>query len=640
MKQTFRSGPAIVLATGLLVSLSIIGVRAIRWLEPIELAVYDRYLRLRPVASAVDSRIAIVQYTEEDIQRQRQFPLSDATLTAALERILDEGPRAVGVDLYRDVPVPPGSDELDALLLREPRVIMINRFPDDGLLAVAAPAVLVGTEQVGFSDLKLDADQRVRRGILYQDDEVSGLGLSLSLRVALLWLEQAGIGLGVDPDDPNALRLGDTTIGRFDSDDGGYAGADAGGFQYLLDFRAAPHPFPSLTIGGLLSGEYDPEILADRIVLLGVTAETHADYIHVPWGQWPGVELHGHMASQLVRYGLGETVPPHTLTQWLESGWIALWGLLGGLLGLRAHRVWSFVAGALAGVGAVAGAGFGALVAGWWIPSAPPALAWLSSAAVVTALVSHRERSERAVLMQIFSQHVNEKVAQMLWEERDAFLDGGRLRPQRVTATTLFADLKGSTVQGEKLEPADFMSWLNDFMDAMASEVLEQGGIVDDYFGDGLKADFGVLPPRASDAEIDADARAAVRCALAMERRLRELNASWRERGMPSAAMRVGISTGEVLVGSIGSREKLKYTVVGDVVQVAARLESFDQSHHDFDRRPCRILVAEATRARLGGSMRTRELGQFTVKGKEEPVLVHEVLGPAPPEAGDRAGEA
>jgi adenylate cyclase len=171
------------------------------------------------------------------------------------------------------------------------------------------------------------------------------------------------------------------------------------------------------------------------------------------------------------------------------------------------------------------------------------------------------------------------------------------------------------------------MDWLNDFMEAMAEAVLAHGGIVDDYFGDGLKADFGVPIPRATDAEVAADAAAAVRCALALEAALARLNASWRERGLPRGAMRVGICTGTATAGSIGSSDRLKYTVVGDIVNVAARLESFDGAEHDFALRPCRILVADATRARLGEAFQTRRLGEFRLKGKDEVVAVHEVLG-------------
>jgi adenylate cyclase len=198
-----------------------------------------------------------------------------------------------------------------------------------------------------------------------------------------------------------------------------------------------------------------------------------------------------------------------------------------------------------------------------------------------------------------------------------------------VTATVLFADVRGSTALGEKLEPLVYMEWVNEFMDAMAGEVLAHGGIVDDYYGDGLKADFGVPVPRTSEDEIAADAVAAVRCALALEAALAGLNARWLERGKPAGAMRVGICTGVAVAGSIGSRDRLKYTVTGDLVNTAARLESLDASGHDFAARPCRILIAEPTRARLGDAFETRILGEFALRGREGAVRVHEVLGRA-----------
>jgi adenylate cyclase len=287
----------------------------------------------------------------------------------------------------------------------------------------------------------------------------------------------------------------------------------------------------------------------------------------------------------------------------------------------------TFAAAALGGLLALAGAAWAALAGGVWVPAAAPAAGWLASSALVTAWVSRRERAQRALLMNLFARSVNETVAEALWAQRDAFLDGGRPRPQRVQATVLFADVRGSTALGEKLPPLVFMDWLNDFMEAMAEAVLAHGGIVDDYFGDGLKADFGVPIPRATDSEVAADAAAAVRCALALEAALARLNASWRERGLPPGAMRVGICTGTATAGSIGSSDRLKYTVVGDIVNVAARLESFDGAEHDFALRPCRILVADATRARLGEAFQTRRLGEFRLKGKDEVVAVHEVLG-------------
>jgi adenylate cyclase len=616
-------------ATSALVFLVLLAARGGGLLEPGELFLYDRYLRARPACDPIDARVVLVEYTERDIQEQREFPLSDARLAAVLERILAGGPRAVGVDLYRDVPVPPGTQTLSALLARDPRVVMIHRFGGDGLLRVPPPPGLEGGDQIGFSDLKLDNDEEVRRGILYQEDEESGTGLSLALRVALLWLAPTGRTLALDPEDPDTIRVGPTSIPRLDHDAGGYADADAGGYQYLLDFRGAPARFARASVGDVLDGEVAAERFRDRIVLLGVTAETHADFIHTPFGAWPGVEVHGHMASQLVRYGLGESATPRTFAEPTEAAWLALWCVAGGALAVAVRSLAAFVGLALAGLAAVLGTGWAGLAAGLWMPCFAPAAGWLASASLATAWVSRRERAQRALLMQLFARHLNPEVASALWAQRDAFLDGGRPRPQRVTATILFADVRGSTALGEKLEPLVYMEWLNDFMEAMASEVLAHGGIVDDYFGDGLKADFGVPVPRASEGEIASDAVAAVRCALALEAALVRLNARWLERGKPAGAMRVGICTGPAMAGSIGSRDRLKYTVAGDVVNTAARLESLDAGAHDFAARPCRILIAEPTRVRVGDAFDARMLGEFVLRGREEPVRVYEVLGRA-----------
>jgi adenylate cyclase len=341
------------------------------------------------------------------------------------------------------------------------------------------------------------------------------------------------------------------------------------------------------------------------------------------------VDVHAHVASQLVRHGLGESAPPRVLHEGVEVAWILSWALAGSALAFAVRSATTFAAAALAGLAALAGIAWTALAGGLGMPAAAPAAAWLSSSALATAWVSRRERAQRAVLMNLFARSVNPKVAETLWAQREAFLDGGRPRPQRVTTTILFADLRGSTGLAEKLEPLVFMEWLNEVMEAMAGEVLAHGGIVDDYFGDGLKADFGVPVPRASEGEIASDAVAAVRCALALEAALVRLNARWLERGKPAGAMRVGICTGPAMAGSIGSRDRLKYTVAGDVVNTAARLESLDAGAHDFAARPCRILIAEPTRVRVGDAFDARMLGEFVLRGREEPVRVYEVLGRA-----------
>jgi len=270
-------------------------------------------------------------------------------------------------------------------------------------------------------------------------------------------------------------------------------------------------------------------------------------------------------------------------------------------------------------------AGAAAYRAGWWIPVAAPGLAWLASAGIVTAWNSSREQAQRALLMQLFSRHVSREVADEIWQHRDEFFAQGRPRPQRLTATVLFVDMKGYSPQAEKMDPETHMGWLNDFVGAMARAVDEADGVVDDYFGDGLKANFGVPFARESEAQVAADARSAADCAVAMAEALERLNASYRERGLPTVAIRVGIHTGSVVAGSLGSAERLKYTVGGDVIVTAQRLESLEQVEHDFDLQPCRILVSDRTHDYLDGRYQSESLGRFSLKGKGNEVSVFRI---------------
>ena len=152
---------------------------------------------------------------------------------------------------------------------------------------------------------------------------------------------------------------------------------------------------------------------------------------------------------------------------------------------------------------------------------------------------------------------------------------------------------------------------------------------MDDYFGDAIKADFGVPLPRLTQAEIAQDALAAVNCALTMERELKRLNTIWQQQGLATAEMRIGIFTGPVVAGSLGSAQRLKYTTVGDTVNVASRLESFEKDLIDPDLAysPCRILIGETTLRHLDHQFVTKKLGEAKLRGKEEKITIYRVTG-------------
>jgi adenylate cyclase len=195
------------------------------------------------------------------------------------------------------------------------------------------------------------------------------------------------------------------------------------------------------------------------------------------------------------------------------------------------------------------------------------------------------------------------------------------------------SDLAGFTSVSEGLDAALLMQWIGDYLEAIARIVGAHGGVVDDFAGDGVKANFGVPLPRQSEAESDADAAAAVQCALALEPEIEALNRRWVARGYPPARVRVGIHTGPAVVGVIGSAERMKFTSVGDTVNTAARLESWHGDEFRAEAATVRVLASAETFRRLGGAFAAEALGKVQLKGKAEPVAVYRILGPVKEEA-------
>jgi adenylate cyclase len=589
---------------------------------------------LRASDAPQDPRVALVIIGERDIAAHG-WPLSDDVLARAIEAVARHRPRAIGVDIYRDVPVAPGAERLRAVLGAEPNVIAAMKHPDVDQTGVQAPAVLRGTERVGFTDIVVDHGGVVRRGLLYLDDG-KVLSESLSLRLALLYLRAQGVVPQPDARIDSHMRLGQVSIRPLEGNDGGYVHADARGYQFLLDFKDARRWIPSVGLTELFAGAFDPTLFRDRIVLIGVGAESVGDHFYIPFSDGsagshsvPGVAVHAQVTSQLLRIALDADAPTTTLPKWQEWCWILLWSVAGALLALRMYSPWKLSAAALAGVVVLAALSLFAFAQGLWIPLVPAALAWLAAAATTTAYISNREAIQRVVLMDLFSRHVSREFAEFIWKKRDQFQNGGRPSPERLVATVLFADMKGFTTEAEKQTPEVLLDWLYEYMDAMTQEIARHGGVIRQYAGDGIVSFFGAPVPRVTEAEIDQDARNAVRCALAMEETLRELNRRWRMQGRAAVGMRVGIFTGPMVAGSLGSAQRSEFVIEGDTVNTGARLESFDKELYapDPDSRPARILIGEPTLERLGTEFETQRIGEFALRGKEQRVSVYRVLG-------------
>ena len=264
---------------------------------------------------------------------------------------------------------------------------------------------------------------------------------------------------------------------------------------------------------------------------------------------------------------------------------------------------------------------------GWWLPVIAPVSGWATALALSVLYFSSQERAERGQLMQMFASHVSKEVAGRLWRDREQFFTEGGVRPDTLTATVLFTDLANFTTIAENMEPLVLMKWLNEYMDVMSNCVIDEGGIVNKYIGDAIMAVFGVPIKSETAEEITEDALRAVRCGLKFNEKLKVLNAQWQQQGLPTVMMRTGIYTGSLVAGSFGGSVRMEYTVIGDTVNTAARLESYDKTVAEptLDY-PCRILIGESTKNLIEHCFQTEMVGKCQLKGKNNFLRIYRLI--------------
>lgn len=621
---------------GAAVFAGVVALREVGAFQRLGLAAQDYMTVVRAApATRADPRIAVVVVEERDIVN-RGWPLADQILADAIHALGDAKPAAIGIDIYRDRPEGEGEAALEAALVAHPQVVWVTKFPDAKTPLVGPPAILAGTGRHGFADLVIDIDGIVRRTPLFLDDgEIFETSFALVLAAAAL--ADRGVGIAASEENPDHVAIGAATLAPFSGDEGPYWNADDLGYQLPLDYVSGLGISQTLTLTDVLAEDADLSDLEGAIVLIGVAATTVKDDFLTPFSAGartttPGVFLHAVIVDQLLRHGLDGAPRQASLGPAEESVWIFLCALSAALIGALSQRPVWFLA-ALVGIAGVnIGLGLALFFAGVWAPAVPGFAASATSALLGAGYAGWRQRYERGRLMSLFSRHVSGAVAERIWRDRASFFKDGAPKPQRLTATVLFSDIKGFTPLSESLGEEALMAWLNAYMTEMATAVLENGGIVDKYIGDAVMAVYGAPQARTTEAEIDKDARAAAATALRMAEKLAALNERSEAEGLPRIGMRIGLHTGTLVAGSLGARERLEYTVIGDTVNVAARFESAANRIFEIEEPEPEVAIAisEATQTRLGEGFRTKPLGALELKGKSEPMPAFQLVGRNP----------
>ena len=529
----------------------------------------------------------------------------------------DGGAKVIGLDLYlseeggRSAEDKAADQAIADSIYNTENMIIVQKLEAGGVAAIyPLPMFADNATAVAFADLPHDSDSAVRSTMLVRQREGEPEPqFSFGAAVAQLYT-----GEEMKPEGENAFRLGDRMLPlRTDG-------------TLQLDFRGRTPGFRTVSAKDILfnaDAKLPEDLFRDRIVFIGATNNDAPDLFVTPYyepmslarlfdnklplvpARMPGVEIHATSAATML---FGQTlVRP-------SYAWRIALVLLA--LGLAALPV--FWLRALLAFACVALIGVGLLVVGMWAFDAhglilPLASSWVALAVFAPTgfalryaherAVREEKEAERAQVMDIFSRCVSSEVAEELWTKRDEVQLGGESR----VVTIIFTDIRGFTTLTESAKSsAEVVSWLNDYFSRMHNIISHYGGHINKYIGDGLMIVFGAPVNRGEKLE----ARAAVLCGLKMLEEVENMNKEWEGTGRPHIAIGVGIHTGEAMCGVVGAPGRLEYTIIGDTVNLSARLESTTKEAG------VPLLVSDSTAELLGVDYDTQPLGDVKVKGK------------------------
>lgn len=410
-------------------------------LQLLEWVALDQWFRLRPREPG-KSHVVIVTIRESDISQLKQWPLPDAMLATLLQTLKQQQPRAIGLALYRNLPVEPGHQELLNVFATTPNLIGIEKAVSDANgPAVDPPPVLRDRSQVAASDLVLDGDGKLRRNLLSVSNRRGQTLDTLGTRLALEYLKAEAIQLQRGADGAT-VQLGKATLRPLKPNDGGYVRAEVGGYQVLANFQRLQGGVPTLSILDVLNRRIPANLVQGKIVLIGSIAESTSNKIFTPYttdkySPWFGVEVHADLANQLVSAAIEGRPPLQGLPEPVEWGWIFIWCSIGAFLGgiLQSLR-WAIaivpvLSGCLMAIGYI---GF---LSGWWVIVVSPFLALLSAAAIGRSylLWSNLERSNRelANYSRTLEQRVSERTQAL--EQNNRALEQAKQAAEAATRT-------------------------------------------------------------------------------------------------------------------------------------------------------------------------------------------------------------
>ncbi len=458
----------------------------------------------------------------------------------------------------------------------------------------------------GFVNVIPDADGTLRRVpavMRFRNSYYPSFDVAAALAYTNLPLDQVAVFFN-----PNGLERIDFGALALPTDPDGYV---------QIDFYGPAGTFPAYSFSDVAERKLPKELFQGRLVLIGPTATGIADMAATPFQTmaFPGVEVHANLIENIlekhfIRRGLRQNL--------VDLGFILLFGLAAGVLlsAVPPVRATLFVVACLGLFLWLAYYLFAARsiwIATFW----PTATLALNYVGIVSYRFFFEERQKKKV-RGAFQQYVAPGVINQLLERPELLRLGGEVKE----LTAMFTDIRGFTTISESMSPGALVDLLNEYMSEMTAVIFQQRGTLDKYIGDAIMAFWGAPYPQPDHAE------RACCAAVEMLEVLARLRGEWEKSGKPRIKIGVGINTGPMLVGNMGSVHRFNFTVMGDNVNLASRLEGLNKQFGT------RAIISESTYQAVHDKVAVRELDLIRVKGKIEPVRIYELLGPS--EAAER----
>ncbi len=580
--------------------------------ERFEMDIYDAWFRLRGVHSPGD-QVVVIAMDEASIEKLGPVPWPRSIHSELLEKLNQA--RVVAFDLIFDVPTTPVEDQaLAAAATEHGRVVLAAKFnferdANGEMVQVftqpqpGAVEIMSGAKEVGFINMPTDDDGVIRSATLV---DTNTLGFPVPSFDTAVVLAAGDLDLTKMKLEPGQLIIDNQKIPLDNLN------------RARPSFWGPQGTFKTYSYTDVISGNIPPSVFKDKIVLIGATAVILKDNYPTPFttsnlvlsgsSQIPGVEIHASVIQSFIDGSWYRKAAPVLNLAFLFLITIIITIVVSG------RGPWFGLAGMLTVLACTAGFCFGL----WWLAklwlnlAAPLVLIFLNYAVMTAADFIQAEMGRRRT-REMFHRYVSPPIVEQLMQNPENVRLGG----YRQMLTIMFCDIRGFTGYSENKNPEEVVERLNQYLSAMTKVIFRYGGTLDKYLGDGLMAIFGA--PVYYPDHVPRAIRAAVEIQAAVD----ELNRRREtEKEMP-LQVGIGINSGEVLVGNVGSSERMDYTVIGEDVNLAARMEGLTKIFHNLiiiSERSVRLL---ADTDHLPGKL--LYLGQTEIKGFTIPVGVYTV---------------